>query len=239
MEKASMLLINVKRDMEHSFISLLKQNNVSPAFTFPCQGTAGKTVLALLGLEMTERTMVLAVTTRARAIKAMHEMVSTLGINLPGYGIAMNIPLGSVGGVRSVNYLMGEMKIDNGEANKAEETREFPYDLIIAIAHADTSDQVMAAAKTAGAGGGTIVHAKGTGEENAMNFLGVKFVAEKELVLIVVRHEKKNDVMRAIMNNAGIRSEAHSVVFSVPVESVEGLRSLMTPENAPKTDVKP
>lgn len=233
MDRASVLLVNIKRDMEPGFLRLLEQNGVTTVFSSPCKGTAGKTILSLLGLEKTERTLILAVTKRAKAARAMREMVSAMGINLPGYGIAMCLPVGSIGGARSMQYLMGEQKDETDEVKAMDEKREFPYDLIIAISQRDTSDQVMAAARSAGAGGGTIVHAKGAGAENAARFLGVSLVDEREILLIAIRHEKKDAVMRAIMEKAGIRSEAHAVVFSVPVEDIVGLRSLMNPETEP------
>ena len=43
-------------------------------------------------------------------------------------------------------------------------------------------------------------------------------------MLIVVRHEQKNDVMTAIMEDAGLESRAKAVVFSLPVTSTAGLR---------------
>ena len=82
----------------------------------------------------------------------------------------------------------------------------------------------MEAARRGKAAGGTVLHAKGTGMEGAEKFLGVSLAAEKELVLIVVRHEQKNDVMTAIMENAGLESRAKAVVFSLPVTSTAGLR---------------
>ena len=50
--------------------------------------------------------------------------------------------------------------------------------------------------------------------EGAEKFLGVSLAAEKELVLIVVRHEQKNDVMTAIMEDAGLESRAKAVFFA-------------------------
>ena len=82
----------------------------------------------------------------------------------------------------------------------------------------------MEAARRGKAAGGTVLHAKGTGMEGAEKFLGVSLAAEKELVLIVVRHEQKNDVMTAIMEDAGLESRAKAVVFSLPVTSTAGLR---------------
>ena len=73
-------------------------------------------------------------------------------------------------------------------------------------------------------GGGTVIHAKGTGMEGAAKFMGIDLVNEKELVLIVSRTSEKNAIMKAIMDNAD--KKAGSIVFSLPVTDTAGLRLL-------------
>ena len=82
----------------------------------------------------------------------------------------------------------------------------------------------MDAARAEGAGGGTVLHAKGTGMEGAARFMGIDLVNEKELVLIVSRTSEKNAIMKAIMDNAD--KKAGSIVFSLPVTDTAGLRLL-------------
>ena len=88
----------------------------------------------------------------------------------------------------------------------------------------------MEAARSAGAGGGTVVHAKGTAAEEARKFLGVSLAAEKEMVLILLRQETRRAVMRAIMDQAGVHTPAHTILFSLPVEDIAGLKSVMQQE---------
>ena len=82
----------------------------------------------------------------------------------------------------------------------------------------------MDAARSQGAGGGTVIHAKGTGMEHAAQFLGFSLAAEKEVVLTVVPTPKKNAVMRAIMEQAGLATDAKAIAFSLPVTSTAGMR---------------
>ena len=70
------------------------------------------------------------------------------------------------------------------------------FDLIITVVNRGFTDDVMHAAKSAGATGGTIMHARGTGIHEAERFFGVSIQPEKELVLILIEREKKQDVMR-------------------------------------------
>ena len=89
----------------------------------------------------------------------------------------------------------------------------------------------MDAARTAGAGGGTVIHAKGTGMAGAAPFLGMELVNETELVLIVSRTAQKNTIMKAIME--GANPKAGAIVFSLPVTQTAGLR-LMEEEDTPQ-----
>ncbi|MBQ1190124.1 MAG: P-II family nitrogen regulator, partial [Lachnospiraceae bacterium] len=86
------------------------------------------------------------------------------------------------------------------------------------------TNMVMDAARSAGAYGGTVIHAKGTGMELAEKFMGVSLASEKELVLIVTQTELKNPIMQAIMKDAGLQTKAKSIAFSLPVTDTAGLR---------------
>ena len=57
-------------------------------------------------------------------------------------------------------------------------------------------------------------------------FFGVSIASEQEIVFILTHSEKKNDIMKSIMAKAGIQSPAQSLLFSLPVEDVAGLRDL-------------
>lgn len=95
--------------------------------------------------------------------------------------------------------------------------------LLVAITNQGYTEMVMDAARKVHAAGGTIIHAKGTGTDKAEKFLGVSLVAEKEMVLIVARQEKKNEIMRSIMDHAGLQTKARAVVFSLPVTDIAGM----------------
>ena len=98
------------------------------------------------------------------------------------------------------------------------------HELIVAIYERGFTDMVMDAARSAGAGGGTTVRARGTGAKAAEKFFGISLAEEKEMVFIVSDVNKKKDIMRAIMQDAGINTKAHALVFSLPVSETAGFR---------------
>ena len=85
------------------------------------------------------------------------------------------------------------------------------------------SRSFLRAEPEAGATGGTIVRAKGALNESRAKFFGVSIAEEKDVVYIVASADKRNDIMSAIMNKAGVKSPAHTVMFSLPVDAVAGI----------------
>ena len=232
MNGISLLVAITKREFEEDYIALLKRNHISAIFSTPCRGTAGETLLRMLGLDKAEKTLLFAMAESRRVSVLLQKMISALGINLAGNGIAVSIPVGSIGGASCMKYLMEGQDIIIGEVTEVEQ-KVLPYELIVAVVENGTADMVMTAARKANAGGGTVIHAKGTGTDFTSKFFGVSIATEKEIVLIVTSREDKPNIMRAIMAEAGIRSEAHTALFSLPVEDVVGLTSVMklTPED--------
>lgn len=97
---------------------------------------------------------------------------------------------------------------------------------LVVIANQGYSNMIMDAAKSAGAGGGTVIHARGTGMERAESFFGVSLASEKEIIFIVSKTGQRSGIMKAVMEKAGMVSKAKSIIFSLPVSSTAGLRLL-------------
>ena len=99
------------------------------------------------------------------------------------------------------------------------------YVLIVTIANNGSVELIMDAARSAGATGGSFVKAHGTGSQLS-KFFGVTIADEKEITYIVAKRENRDAIMYAIMNAEGFRTEAHGVVFSLPVEGVLGIKDI-------------
>ena len=92
------------------------------------------------------------------------------------------------------------------------------------MAEKGQTDLVMDAARSGGARGGTVIHAKGTAAAGSKTFFGLSIAEEKEMIFIVADAESKREIMRAIMQQAGANTDAHAVVFSLPVSEACGFR---------------
>lgn len=103
------------------------------------------------------------------------------------------------------------------------------YEVIFCIVNAGYSELVMDAAKEVGARGGTVMHAKGTANKEAEQFFKITIQPDKEVVMILVPKEIKDNVLHAIYKSAGLKTEGSGIAFSMPVNQVVGL-SPITPE---------
>ncbi len=212
------LTIVSARDNEKILVDFLHSKGVKTVLCKFCFGTATKSVLDVLGLEDTERIMLDCVV----PISKVTEIKNALSYELNfarGLGVAYFSSVDSLGGEYAKNYFTDE-PISKGE-NKMEQTK---FVLIMAIVNKGNVDDVMDSAREVGASGGTVVKAKGTGTEIA-KFFGINICEEKEIIHIVAKREKRDDIMRAIMAKAGKDTEAQGVVFALPVEEVVGIKS--------------
>lgn len=226
----NMLVSIVDRGKGEGVSQLLLREGVMIHHIALGNGTAHKDLLSLLGLRDTAKDVVISFMQASAAGRALRRLSRALEIDLPGRGIAFTVPLGSVGGPSTLKYLMGDslpVNAEEGEKNMSEQPKN---DLIVTIVNRGYTDLVMDAARPVGARGGTVIHARGAGVEEASQFFGITIQPEKEMVLILVDHADKVAVMQAIVKGAGLNSEGHGIVFSLPVTDVMGVVR-MTEEN--------
>ncbi len=219
----SMLVTIVDRGKGDAVAELLRHEGVLLHYIQLGHGTAQKGILGLLGLKDTDKDVVFSFVRSGVAARSMRRLSYALEMDLPGRGIAFTIPVGSVGGAQALHYLMGEEKPMTSEEGNTTMQEQTKNDLIVAIVNRGYTDAVMDAALPAGARGGTVVHARGAGSEEASQFFGITIQPEKEMVLILVDHENKVPVMQAITRGAGLSTEGHGIIFSLPVNDVMGV----------------
>jgi len=211
----------VDRKIVKKYLELYQENDLQVMFISLGFGTANNEVLDYLGLESTEKAVALSVIEEHTWVSVKKQLEKKLHIDAPGGGIAFTTPLSSVGGKKALQFL-----IENENYQKAEETtlKDTSHELIVVIAEQGYTNLIMDAARGAGAYGGTVIHAKGTGKEAAEKFMGVSLALEKEIIYIVTKTEQKNAIMSAIMKDAGLDSKAKAITFSLPVTDTAGLR---------------
>ena len=177
------------------------------------RGTAVQSMLDLLGIESNEKRVVLSTATEEKTAALIEAQKRRLHIGVPGHGIVIAVPVKSIGGGKTVAYLMGE---ENKSAKTAPPSG-YAYELIVVVASEGQTDLVMNAARA-----GTVLHGKGTGAKADPKFHNISIAEEKEVILIVSKTEEKSEIMRSILKKAGPDTPAKAIAFSLPTSEVAG-----------------
>ena len=185
------------------------------------RGTATNAHLSMYGLTLTEKAVVATIADRDTAALLFRQTKQKLYIDIPGNGIMVSIPIKSVRGAGTLEQLTG-----GKTANSDKPDMNFEFELIYVILNEGHSDEVMDVARPAGAAGGTVISAKGTGINQAVKLKGLSLADRKEVILIVARADNKADIMQAIIEKAGTQTPAGAICFSLPVSQVAGLRRI-------------
>ena len=193
---------------------------------FHAHGTAVKSMRELLGIESTERRVVVSVANDEKTKSLIASERRHMHIGVPGHGIILSGPIKSVGGGKAVAFLNGENNME-----KHAPVLSCTYELIVVIASQGSTDLVMNAARAAGARGGTVLHGKGTGAKGDATFYNIAIAEEKEVILIVAASSEKAEIMRSILHSAGPGTKAGAIVFSLPISEVEGFALLRDTED--------
>lgn len=95
--------------------------------------------------------------------------------------------------------------------------------LISVIVTRGYADDVMDAARKAGAHGGTIIHAHGTGRPEDEKFFGITIVPEKEQLIIAANNEKAEKIKQSIKDLNLLNKPGMGIMFSLPIEEYVNL----------------
>ena len=103
------------------------------------------------------------------------------------------------------------------------------HEVIFAIVNAGFAEEAMDVAREQGVRGGTILNARGVARANEAAFFGITIHHEKEILMMVVEKDIRDNVLNALYKQMGMAKKAQGIVFALPVSDVAGLVKLPEP----------
>ena len=97
------------------------------------------------------------------------------------------------------------------------------FEVILCIVNNGFSEAAMDAAKQFGARGGTVLHGRGTVSKEAEKFFNITVQPEKEIVMILVKREIKDSILKGLYDTIGLDTNAQGIAFTLPVDDVIGI----------------
>ena len=216
----NLVITILNRTREKFLRTIVKELEIPFSFTMLGNGTATRSQLDFYGLEATEKAVVSFVADAENTRGLFRKAKQRMFIDVPGNGIMMAIPMKSVGGGSTLAFLTNNAEHDDGAPDLTNVTHE----LVIVVCNHGCTDDVMDVARSAGAGGGTVLHAKGTGAALAKKFFGVTLAEEKEIILIASESRQRNGIMQAVASQCGPKTKTGAITSSLPVTEITGIR---------------
>ena len=210
-----------QRSLFTALAGIYKKNAIPCNAVALGRGTASSERLNMMGLDDTEKVICFSVMTESIWKSVKKSLQRELHIDVPGAGMAFTVPMAAVGGKTALRVLTHNTDFARGEESVLKDTK---YELIITVCEQGYSQKVMEAAKKGGAGGGTVIRARGTGVHSAEQFLGITLTGEKDMIFIVSPAAAKAAIMESIVRETGPESRAKAIAFSLPVTDTAGLR---------------
>lgn len=210
------LAIIVNRDKGNLVGKICHQHHLYFAYACLGLGTANSELLNYLGIGETEKELVFTFVPTHKLDAVQNAIAEAIHIDKAGNGILFTMPISGVSSLLFKNIMLDV-------SNKETETMENgKYALIAAIINKGYRDELMDTAKSAGAVGGTLLHARSLDSEESQSFMGLNVQEEKEIILILTSSDKKAAIMTAINREFGLKTEACGHIIALPVDSVLG-----------------
>ena len=170
------------------------------------KGTASNSFLQILGLADSDKDLIYVLASSEKMKPIMDAMILASSEKKQPFGIIFTL---------GVNSFLKAGTI----TGKDDTNMETSHQLITVIVNKGFADDAMAAARKAGAGGGTIMNARGTARPGEETFFGMEIVPEKDMILILAENAKVQPILDAIKALPCLEKPGTGIAFACPAEN--------------------
>lgn len=207
-----MLVVIVEQNKASKVLHLADEKGVTASVAMLSRGTASRTIFDYLGLNDKKKAVLMLFGKTEEIMDLADYLVEKLEMDKPNHGIAY---------IESAFNVFGTEDNANGSENI--KRGENMYNAIYTIVEKGNADDVIEAAQKAGSRGGTVMHARGSGSEEARKVFNMLIEPEKEIVLIISEEAKTKDIVESIRKETGIEEQGKGIIFITNVAQTYGL----------------
>ena len=215
----------VNQGQGSAITKIMETSGAATSFVFHGEGTAINKYYEIFTLENASKQLILTPMREDLWPKVKSALETRFSVSKVAKGISFAIKIDSIIGTNAYKFVADQrsLPLETKGDDSMEQTKNENYEVVFAIVNDGYTDLVMEAARGAGARGGTIINARGTGNKEIEKFFGVSIAPEKQIVMILVPKDIKDAVLTAIYKAAGLNSKGQGIAFSVPATDVVGI----------------
>ncbi|HRP98350.1 MAG TPA: transcriptional regulator [Rhodocyclaceae bacterium] len=97
------------------------------------------------------------------------------------------------------------------------------FSVLVAILAEDLEEQAIDVAKRSGAGGVTILDARGIGAQEKKTFFGLTYEGSQSVLVFVLEKKLSLTVMKNMSKELELKKHSKGVLFTIPLEHIAGI----------------
>lgn len=175
------------------------------------RGTAKNNLLQLLGLGETSKDIAYILTKTEQTLQIIKKIKEVTDSKKNHFGILFTVNVNT--------FIKSGEAIFQKNGGDFMENNNDSYEMINVIVNKGYAEDAMDAARKAGAGGGTIINARGTAKPGDSTFFGVDIIPEKEMLFILTQKNKKDEIIKAISSLECFKKTGSGIIFCNQAEN--------------------
>lgn len=212
MHNYSVLIILVPYGHAPKIIHAGKAMGLQGATTAIAHGTVKSKLLDFLGINQIRKELILTIGNHDNLVEIIEKLDKKYRITRKNFGIAFMIPVEA--------FIKGKEPFVLTELEDIQPMKS----AIFTIVNRGCANDVVDASVAAGARGGTILNARGSGAHQAAMIFDIEIEPEKEVVLTIVDADKTEIIVNAIRANSNIEQDGHGILFVLPITDSYGIK---------------
>ena len=212
-QKINMLVVILKHGLANKVLKFAKCHGIKSGTILLGHGTVmHNKLLSFFDLTDSRKEIILMIDEAKVLDEALNQIVKKFKFHLPNHGIAFIVPIDQVIGANRLK----EEKRNEGDLKKM-------YQSIITIVDKGYAEDVIEYATEAGARGGTVINARGSGIHESSKLFNMEISPEKEIVLILAKIEFVDHITQSISEKMNINEPGNGIIFVQDIIKTYGL----------------
>lgn len=204
----------VNNGMGSKVLRSAKHHGITGGTVFLGKGTVNCNYLEMFELCELKKEILLFLAEKQLALRAMKKIGQEFQFHKPNHGIAFSTP---------VENLFGSGSWCHESIISTKNEVKTMHQIIVTIVEKGKADNVMESATKAGARGGTVINARGSGLHETQKIFSIEIEPEREIVLIITESEKVEAITTAIRHDLDLDGPGHGLLFVQNVNQTIGL----------------
>ena len=209
-----LIYVIVNYGMGSRVLHKAKKHGISGGTVLLGRGTVKNSLLNFLSLYDVRKEIVLLGTNHPNAEHALIELNKEFQFEKPNHGIVFTTSACEIVGSRC--YKSEDNKEERG-------VNKLMYQNIITIVNRGKAEEVIEAATAAGAKGGTIINARGSGINETSKLFNMNIEPEKEIVMIVSKEDATEAIVSSIREKLEIDKPGNGIIFIQNINKTYGI----------------